>query len=59
MTHYTMEKNIFGRFLQAFSKKKILKCHIKHCFKISDKQGIKMPIKGEYVRFKIYDRKIK
>ena len=41
------------------AKKEILKCHMNDCFKISDKQRIKMPIKGEYVRFKIYDWKIK
>ena len=31
-----------------------LKCHIKDYFKINDKQMIKMPKKGEYIRFKYY-----
>ena len=45
--------------LQAFSTKKILKRHIKACFKINGKQRIKMAKKGEYVRFEIFERKIK
>ena len=38
---------------------KILKRHLKDCFKINDKQRIMMPIKGEYVTMKNYERKIK
>ena len=34
------------------------KYHIKDCFKINGKQKIIMPEKGEYVRFKYYERKI-
>ena len=34
--------------LQAFSPKKVLKCHMNDCFKINGKQKIKMPDKGEY-----------
>ena len=45
--------------LQAFSIKKILKRHIKDCFKINGKQRIIMPKKGEYFKFKNYERKIK
>ena len=45
--------------LQAFSTEKILKCHVKDCFKINSKYRIKMPKKGEHVRFKNYQRKIK
>ena len=30
-----------------------------HCFKINGKQRIIIPKKGEFVQFKIYERKIK
>ena len=39
-------------YLQAFRTVEKLKCHIKHCFKINDKQTIKMPENDEYVTFK-------
>ena len=39
-------------YLQAFSTEKILKSHIKDCFKINGKQRIKMHKKGEYIKFK-------
>ena len=45
--------------LQAFSREEILKRHIKNCFKINGKQRIIMLKKGEYVKFKNYERKIK
>ena len=45
--------------LQAFSTEEILKRHIKDCFEINGKQRIKMPRKGEHVKFKNYERKIK
>ena len=45
--------------LQAFSSEEILKSHIKDCFKINGKQTIKMPKKGEYIKFKNFERKIK
>ena len=38
-------------------RKKKLKCHIKNCFEINDKQIIKIPKKGEYA--KNYERRIK
>ena len=44
--------------LQAFSTEEILS-NIKGCFKITDKQRIIMPKKGEFVKFKNYERKIK
>ena len=44
--------------LQASSTEEILKRHIKDCFKNNDKKII-MPKKGEYVKFKNYERKIK
>ena len=34
-------------------------CHIKDCFKINGKQTIKMTKKGEYVKLKYFERKIK
>ena len=33
--------------------------YIKDCLKINGKQGIRVPKKGEYVRFKNFERKIK
>ena len=45
--------------LHAFITEQILKRHIKDCFKINGKQTIKMPNKGEYVKFKNFGRKIK
>ena len=57
---YIVEKNIICRyFLQTLSTEEILKFHIKDCFKINSKQRITMPKKGEYVKFKNYERKIK
>ena len=44
---------------QDFSSREILKCHINDYFKINGKQTIKMSKKGEYIRFKNYERKIK
>ena len=50
----------FSRFcLYAFITEEILKCHIKDCFKMNGKKTIKMPKKGEYARFKNFERKIK
>ena len=40
-------------------QKKISKRHIKDCLKINAKQRIKIPKKGEYVKFKNFERKIK
>ena len=42
--------------LHAFSTGKILKHHIKDCFKINGKQRIILPKKGEYVKCKNYER---
>ena len=44
---------------QAFSTEEILKRHIKNCLRINDKQRIIMLKRGEYNKFKTYDRKIK
>ena len=45
--------------LQSLVQNKILKRHIKDCFKINGKQRIIMPKKGEYVKFNNYERKIR
>ena len=36
----------------------MLKCHIKDYFKINGKQKIAMSEKGEYVKFKNYERMV-
>ena len=46
-------------YLHAFITEDILKRHIKGCFKTNSKQTIKMSKKGEYVKFKNFERKIK
>ena len=45
--------------LHAFVTEEILKVPIKDCFKINGKQIIKMPKKGECIKFKNFERKIK
>ena len=45
--------------LHAFITDEILKHHIQDCFKINGKQRIIMPKKGEYVKYKNFERKIK
>ena len=45
-------------YLQAFRTAEKLKCHIKDFFKINVKQTIKMSKKGEFVKFKNFERKI-
>ena len=45
--------------LKAFSSEEMLKSHIKDCFKINGMQRIIMPKKGESIKFKNYERKIK
>ena len=46
-------------FLHAFITKRILKRHIRDCFKINGNQTIKMPKKDESVKLKNFERKIK
>ena len=47
----------FGHYcLQAFSAAEIVKYCANHCFEINGQQVIKMPERGEYVRFKNYER---
>ena len=53
-------REYFCRYcLLAFITAEMLKPYIKDYFKINDKQTIKMPKKGEYVKFKSFERKIK
>ena len=53
-------RNHFCRYyLQVFSTTEILKCHVNDCVKINGKQRIRIPKKGEYVRLKNYENKIK
>ena len=42
--------------VHAFITEEILKRHIKDCFKINGKQTIKVPKKGEYVKFKNFEK---
>ena len=61
--HYTaVEKSfivIVYRLLVQEKCLEILESHVVDCFKINDQQSIKMHSKGEYVRLKHYERKIK
>ena len=58
-TLHRVRKHFCRYCLQAFRTAGKLKCHIKDCFKINGKQTIKMPKKGEYVKFKNFERNIK
>ena len=51
-------KNFFFICLEAFKTAEKLKCHFKDCFKINHKLKIKKPKKGEYGRFRNYERKV-
>ena len=60
ITQQIVEENIFFSLLLAsFRTTDVLKYNIDDCFKINGKQRIRMPMKGEYVKFKNYERKIK
>ena len=50
-------KHFYHYCLHAFITEDILKRHIKDSFKINGKQTIKMLKKGEYVKFKNFERK--
>ena len=56
---YIVEENICHYCLLPFSTEEVLKRHIKDCFNINGKKKIIIPRKCKYVRFKIYERKIK
>ena len=59
LTLHRIRKHFCCYCLPAFSTEEILKRCIKDCFKIYGKQRIIMPKKGEYVKCKNYERKIK
>ena len=52
-------KHLCRYCLEAFRTAEKLKYHIKYRCKINGKQTIKMPKKGEYIKFKNYEGKIK
>ena len=56
---YSGRKHFCFYCLQAFSGEEILKRHIQDYFKINCKERIKMTKKGEYFKFKDFERKIK
>ena len=59
-TPHRERKKHFCRYCQhAFSAAEILKNLFNNCFKVNGKQIIKMPKKGEYIRFKSYERTTK
>ena len=59
-THYIVQENIFVIIVQSvLEQQKQLACHIKGCFKTNGKERVKLPKKGEYVRVKNYERKVK
>ena len=59
--HYIIHgrKHFCDYCLHAFNAEEVLKRHIKDCFKINGEQRIIFPRKGEYVKFKNLERKIK
>ena len=58
--HYIVDKNIFGVFAyKLLAQKKKLKRYLKDYFKIKGKLRIQIPKKGEQVKFKNFERKIK
>ena len=60
MYHYKLHRGRkqFCRFcLQAFSTEEMSQYHIKDCLKINEKHLIKLPTKGQYIKFKNFERK--
>ena len=56
-TIHRRRKHFCPYCLHAFSTAELLKSQFNFCFKINDKQRIKMPQKGKYVILKNYERK--
>ena len=52
-------EHFLSLLLTRFHYRGSLKRHIKDCFKNNGKETIKMPKKGEYLKFKDFERKIK
>ena len=57
--HYIVKEKSFPVFVYKLLEQKKLKRDIRGCFKINDKQRIIMTKKGEYVKLKNCDSKIK
>ena len=59
ITQYIFEGKIFCYSLQRFRTADILKCHINECFKINDKQKIKMSkkvkIKSQFLIYACFE----
>ena len=53
-TLYRRRKHFCRYCIQAFSTEEILKLRVKDYSKINHKQGIMMPKKDEYVKFRNY-----
>ena len=53
------KKHYCRYFLHAFITGEILKCYIKDCFNVNGKETIKKPKKGECVKLRNFERKIK
>ena len=58
-TLFYWRKHFCRYCVQVFRTADALKCHIKDILKRNGKQRTKISAKGEYVRFKNYERKIK
>ena len=58
-TLHRRRKRFWRYCLQTFSTKKILKRHFKDSFEINGRQRCQMSKKGEYVKLKNFERKIK
>ena len=56
-TIHRRRKHFCPYCLHAFSTAELLKSQFNFCFKINDKQRIRMPQKGKYVILKNYERK--
>ena len=56
---YCGRKHFCRYCLHALFTENIVKRQIKNCFKINGKQTIKMAKKGENIKFKNFERKIK
>ena len=56
---YRERKDFCHYCLHTFITEEISKCRNEDCFKIYGKQPIKMPKKGEFVKFKKFERKNK
>ena len=56
---YIVEEKIKLLLFTCFCYRRIFKCHNKDCCKVNGKQTINMLKKGEFVKLKNFERKIK